>query len=284
VYALLLLFGCSCAKREKLLIGGAGWPQIAIIDKASGKMEWQHPLAPEEECNDVEITPQGEILYAGKQTARLITRDHREVWTYAVQSPEAVYTATRLPSGNYMLCIAGWPARIVEVDRTGTVQKEASLHIPSRSVEGQFRQIFKTPDSTYLIPLYEKHKVSEVSEDGTKVLRSFYCGGLPYSVKLADNGNWIVSTGAGRSIVEFAPQLKTIVRTIETKGLSYGAVVYAGEAIRYRNGNTLVANWNGESADKSQPCLFEVDSTNRVVWRLYHPEISNISTVYSFFE
>ncbi|MDR3262592.1 MAG: hypothetical protein LBT78_12285 [Tannerella sp.] len=284
IYLTLLLVCCSCAKKEKLLIGGAGWPQIAIIDKASGTIEWSHPLAPEEECNDVEATSRGEILYAGKQSAKLITRKHQPVWSYEAKEGEAIYTATILESGNYMLAIAGLPARIVELDKKGVPVKEVSFHAATPDIDRQFRHILKTPQNTYLVPLMDKHKVSELNDEG-RVLKSILCGGNPFSVQLTEDGKWLVSCGDAHSFVEIDPEARKIVKTVESGDLNYGALLCVSELIRYRNGNTLIANWNGHSEDTSQPLLLELDSTNRVVWRLaYNPEITNISTVYSFFE
>ncbi|MDR3267691.1 MAG: hypothetical protein LBT83_01305 [Tannerella sp.] len=284
IYLTLLLVCCSCAKKEKLLIGGAGWQQIAIVDKASGTIEWSHPLAPEEECNDVEMTPRGEILYAGKQAAKLITRKHETVWSYEAGESEAIYTATRLESGNYLLAIAGYPARIVELDTQGEPVKEVTFHAAAMDRSRQFRHILKTPENTYVVPLMDKHKVSELDENG-HTLRTTYCGGSPFSVKLIDDGNWLVSGGDARFLAEVNPRTRSILKTVTSENLNWSSLLCVGELIRYKNGNTLIANWNGNSEDKSQPHLLEIDADGQVVWRLpFHPEIIRVSTVYSFFK
>jgi hypothetical protein len=55
------------------------------------------------------------------------------------------------------------------------------------------------------------------------------------------------------------------------------------EPFCYKNGNVLVANWNGHSKDKTQPKLVEFDPKNLVVWKMAPNEaISNISAVHSF--
>ncbi|MDR2138588.1 MAG: hypothetical protein LBP50_03440 [Tannerella sp.] len=284
ICVMLLLVCSACRQKEKLLAGGAGWPQIAILDKASGKIEWSHPLAPEEECNDVEMTPQGEILYAYKGGARLITRRGRVVWDYRVKESEAVYTATCLESGRYLLAVAGLPMRLVELDRKGMPVKEVTYRTATQDLTRQFRHVLKTQQNTYLIPLTDKYKIVELNEDG-KVLRSVYSEGEPVALVSAENGNWLIACGNSRCILEIHPEYRKIVRRIETRDLSYGSLLYVGEIVRYKNGNTLIANWNGESDDKTQPVLLEIDPDNKVVWRLpYTPEVSNISTVYPFFE
>jgi outer membrane protein assembly factor BamB len=284
IFLTLLLLCSSCIKKEKLLIGGSGWQQIAIVDKSSGKIEWNHPLDDGDECNDLEMTPDGKILYAHKQGARLIARDHQVIWEYKAGEGEELFTATRLESGNYMVALCGVPARIVELDRKGTPVKELTFNMASPDVHRQFRQILKTPHNTYLIPFMSKGKVSEIDENG-RIINSVLCGGTPFSVKLTGNGHWLVSCGDGRSFVEINPETRTIVKTVETSNLNWGSLLFVAELIRYKNGNTLIANWNGHSNDKSQPLLFETDSTNHIVWRLpAHPEITNISAVCSFFD
>jgi hypothetical protein len=280
----MLLVCCSCTKKEKLLIGGVGWQQIAIVDKASGEVEWSHPLEADEECNDVELTPRGEILYAGKKDAKLITRKHETVWSYEVGASEAVYTAACIESGHYLLAIAGFPARLVELDKTGEVIREVTFHAASRELERQFRQILKTPQNTYLVPLIDKHKISEIGEDG-RTVRTVYCGGNPVAIKVTQEGNWLISGGESRFIAEINPDTKEVLRNVVSGDLNWSAFLYVGELIRYENGNTLVANWNGGGEDKSQPQILEIDGNNQVVWRLpYHPDIAHVSSVYSFFE
>ena len=283
IFLVLLLLCCSCSRKEKLLIGGSGWQQIAIIDKSSGKIEWKHELAPEEECNKVEMTPKGHILYAYKQGARLIDRKHQVIWDYKVNEGEELHFATHLESGDFLLAICGDPARIVELDGKGNPIKEIPFMTAIPDVHNQFRQILKTPQNTYLIPLMGKYKVSEMNEEG-RFIKSVLCNGTPFSIKLIDDGNWLVSCGDGHALEEINAETKAVIQKIETANLNWGALLFVAEAIRYPNGNTLIANWNGHSDDKSQPLLLEINTSHQIVWRLpNNPEISHISTVFSFF-
>jgi len=284
VFLLLLILCCSCAQKEKLLIGGSGWQHIAIVDKKSGKIEWIHDLAVGEECNKVEMTPNGYILYAYKQGARLIDRKHQVIWDYIAGEGEELHFASLLESGNYLLAMCGHPARITELDKDGNPCKEFTFDTAIPDVHNQFRQILKTPQNTYLIPLMGKHKISELDENG-RFLKSVLCGGTPFSVKLIEEGNWLVSCGDGRSLVEIDAKTRATLKKIETTSLNWGSLLFVAEAIRYNNGNTLIANWNGRSNDKSQPRLLEINPDDQIVWRLpFNPEISLITTVFSFFE
>ena len=86
-YCLLLFPSCD-DKQEKLLVSGCGWKQVSILDKASGKIEWTHPLQSGEDCNDVELTTEGNILYAYTTGARLINRQQEVLWDFKADEKE----------------------------------------------------------------------------------------------------------------------------------------------------------------------------------------------------
>ena len=284
IFLAVLLLCCACTKKEKLIIGGSEWQQIAIIDKASGKIEWKHELMPEEECNKVEVTPKGHILYAYKQGAKLIDRKHQVIWDYKANEGEELHYAS-YSDGNYVLAICGMPARIVELDNSGSPIMEIMFHTGIPNVNDQFRQIQKTTENTYLIPLMSKNKISELNEKG-RFTRSVLTGGSPFSVKLIDDGTWLVSCGEGRMLAEIDPEQKGISKTIDSSDLNFGSFLFVAEAIRYENGNTLIANGskNGRQNDRSQPLLLEINPSNQIVWRLpLNPEIGNVTSVYSFY-
>lgn len=291
-YLVIVLFGlviagicCSCnTSREKLLVSGCGWKQVAILDKESGQIEWSHPLNKGEDCNDVEITKEGHVLYAYTAGARLIDRNHHTLWDFKAQKGEELFTATHLPSGNYMLAICGTPSRIVELDANGKLIGELQFDTSITGVHDQFRQIVKTPSGTYLIPLMGKGEVVEMNREKEIVNRA-ECGGNPFAIQILGNGNWLVSCGDAHNFVEIDPASKQIVRKVGSDDLQNISLLFVAELVRYKNGNTLISNWNGHSKDKSQPLLVEITPDNEVVWTLpANPEIVNISAVYSFKE
>lgn len=283
IYLLVGICCCSCSKKEKLIVGSFDWQQIAIVDKTSGDIEWIYDLLPEEECYDVEVTPKNEVLYAYKKGAKLIKRDHQVVWDYKAGENEELYTATRLESGNFLLAMAGAPARIVELDKNGEVVKEVTFNTATPDISQQFRHIVKTPNNTYVVPLMNKSKIAEIDETG-RFKRSIFCGGTPNAVALTDS-SWVVACGDARSFVEIALENKRVTRTVETSSLNWGTIFYVADIVRYKNGNTLIANYLGSSEDQSQMPLLEIDPDNKIVWRLSNnPQIPRISTMYSFFE
>lgn len=276
--------GQSAGKRkaEKLLIAGCGWDKIAVIDKQTQKLEWEHCLNQGDDCNDVELTRGNEILYAYTGGARLITRKQEVVWDYRVKPGEELFTATEFSRGRYLLGICGHPARILELNRKGETVSELTFETGIGRVHSQFRQILKTKRNTYIIPLFGTGNVVEIDRKG-KLLKRVEVGGNLFSVKLLRNGFWLVGCGDAHKWVEIDPRQGTVIRTVHSDSLPDVDLLFVAEVCSRRNGCTLVANWNGHSRDKTQPKLLEVDERNRVVWRLGPvPEIRNISAVFPF--
>jgi len=279
---LLVVLSCSCTVSEKLLIGGCGWDKVAIVDKKSNTLEWTHQLQKGDDCNDVEITKAGNVLYAYKGGARLITRNHDVIWDFKVEKGQELYTATELPSGEYLLAVCAIPSRIITLNSKGEKTKEQNFDSGITNVHGQFRQILPTPANTYLIPLMGKGEVIELTQTG-EVIRRVTVGGNPFSVKLLPDGNWLVACGDAHKLVVVDSEKQAVKQTIAAEDVSNVALLFVAEMNNYPNGNVLISNWNGHSKDKNQPKLIELDSKSQVVWTLApNDEITNISAVYSF--
>jgi len=282
IIGILVVVSCSCTVSEKFLIGGCGWDKVAIVDKKSSALEWTHQLQKGDDCNDVEITKAGNVLYAYKGGARLITRNQDVIWDFKVEKGQELYTATELPSGEYLLAVCAVPSRIITLNSKGEKIKEQNFDSGITNVHGQFRQILPTPANTYLIPLMGKGEVIELTQTG-EVIRRVTVGGNPFSVKLLPDGNWLVACGDAHKLVVVDSEKQAVKQTIAAEDVSNVALLFVAEMNNYPNGNVLISNWNGHSKDKNQPKLIELDSKSQVVWTLApNDEITNISAVYSF--
>jgi hypothetical protein len=287
-YFLLILLSCAiltaCKGDEKLAIAGSGWSEIAIINKKTADIEWKHGLQAEEECNDIEVTPKGDVLYAYKQGARLITREHATVWDYKANEGEEIHSVSQLPDGGFLIGACGQPARIVELDNDGKQRKEVIFNPVSFDTHNQFRQVTKTDSGTYLIPLTEKRKIIRLTSEG-KNKGSVFLGYDLFSVKTLPEGNWLVSCGKDRLFIVLNPNLNILEEgsKYETSNVKGASLQFVGEIIPYNNGHALIAN--GKLPEGSpNPLLIEIDASRNVVWTLpYNKEIQNITAVYSFF-
>lgn len=267
---------------EKFLIAGCGWSKIAVIDKQTQQLEWEHRLNKGDDCNDVELTRKNEILYAYTGGARLINWEQQVVWDYKVKAGEELFTATEIVRGRYLLGICGHPARIVELNWKGKVVDEFMFETGIDRVHNQFRQILKTKRNTYIVPLFGSGDVVEIDRDG-KILKRVKAGGNLFSVKLLRDEFWLVGCGDAHKWVEIDSRLGRVSRTVHSDSLSGISLLFVAEVCPYENGHVLVANWNGHSKDKMQPKLLEIDKQNRVVWQLGNTgEIVNVSAVFPF--
>jgi len=278
---LLLIPFCSIGKvREKLLISGCNWDKVVIVDKQSNAVEWTHHLQKGDDCNDVEITRAGNILYAYKGGARLVNRAQTILWDFQVEKGQELYTATELPSGEYLLAVCAIPSRIITLNSKGVKINEQNFDSGVANVHGQFRQILPTKENTCIIPLMGKGEVIELTQSG-EVIRRIEVGGNPFSVKLMKNGNWIVGCGDAHKFVIVDPIRQIVKESITADDISGVALLFVAEPHSYRNGNVMFANWNGHSKDKTQPSLVEIDEDNNVVWTLKATE--NNEKISAFF-
>lgn len=267
--------------KEKLLIAGCGWNKVAVVDKRTGRLDWEHLLGKGEDCNDVELTKEKNILYAYTSGARLITPSQQVVWDYRVKAgEEELFTATQLASGGYLLAICGHPARIVELDNQGRPLKEIHFETGIKRVHNQFRQIEKTAHGTYLVPLFATGTLIEIDADG-KTVNRVQIGGTLFSIKQQKGGKALVACGDGHKLAEVDMNTWQVVRTISSDDVPGVSLLFVAEPCVYRKGRMLICNWNGHSKDKSQPKLIEIDRKNRIKWTLDdRGAIKNISAVY----
>lgn len=268
-------------KGEKFLVAGCGWDKVAVVDKRTAHLDWVHTIGKGEDCNDVEVTRERNILYAYTSGARLITPEQKVVWDYKVGREEELFTATQLPKGGYLLAVCGHPARIVELDKNGKPVKEITFETGIKPVHNQFRQIEKTKRGTYLIPLFATGELIEMTASG-QILHRIEVGGTPFSVKQLKKGKrLLVGCGDGHRWVEVDASTWKIDRSVASDDLEGVTLLFVAELSRYQDGTTLLCNWNGHSKDKSQPKLLEISRDNRIIWKLPDSEqIRNISAVW----
>ena len=265
--SLFLASFVSCGKKPvKLLLCGSGWNKIVIIDKETKQIEWTHELEDGEECNSVEYTPNGNILYSYSGGAKLITKDHKVLWDIPAPDGSEMQTATVMDDGNYLLASCGNPATILEVNRKGEVLSETKYDTGVDHPHAQFRQVRKNHRGNYIIPVFATSDLREVSPEGN-LIKSVEVGGTPFTTLFLPNGNYLVSCGDGHYFAEVDFNRGEILYkkdNVEGIPLSLVAGLLLSE-----NDNLYIANWQGHNKDaEGQPQLVELDKNNRIVWSL----------------
>lgn len=281
-FLILFLFVVAlyASAQQKFLVGGSGWPQVAIIDKTTGEIEWSHKLDKGTECNDAEVTKEGNILIAYKKGAKLITKNQEIIWDFKAETGQELFTATQLPNGNYFLAACAQPARFITLNKKGKKIKEQNYDLKLKNTHAQFRQVLRTAKGTIIIPVLGKGEVIEINKKN-KVLRKIKVGGNPFSVKMLPDGNWLVACGDAHKFVIIDPKTESIVKSVLDTDVPENAFHFVAEPYLLKNGNYIFANWNGHAKDKTQPKIIELDANNKVVWTLPHNDnIKNISTIF----
>ena len=280
-FLILFLFtiSCSASAQQKLLVSGSGWDKVAILDKTSGEIEWSHQLEKGTECNDTEMTREGNILIGYKKGAKLITKNQEVLWDFKAEAGQELFTATQLPNGNYFLAACAHPSRFITLNKKGKIIKEQNLDLKVKNIHGQFRQVTPSPNKTLIIPVLGKGEVIEINKKN-KVLRRIKIEGNLFSVKILPDGNWLVACGDGHKFVIVDPKKETIIKTVSDSDIPDYSLFFVAEPHLLKNGNYMFANWNGHAKDKTQPKIIEIDTDNNVVWTLPHNDnIRNISTI-----
>lgn len=285
----IALLGMSTAfgqkKTEKLLLGGSGWNKIVIIDKATGKIEWEHPLEKGWECNSVAATPDGNILFSYARGAKVVNREHKELWNIAAPAGCEMQTARILPGGNCLLAWAGHPAVVMEVSSDGKILSRTEYDTGVKRPHSQFRQVNKNTRGNYLVPIISTSEVHEISPEG-KLVKITKVEGNPFTVLSSKGKNYWVACGDAHILLEANLENGKVIRRYAERDIEGTNLYFVAGLFPSAKGGIYVCNWQGHSRNAKEtnsPQLFEIDKKGKMVWSLNDHEafgmISAVSTI-----
>ncbi len=279
LFILFVFVSFSISAQQKFLVGGSGWNKIAIIDKNTAKIDWSYDLPEKSECNHVRFTQDGDILFSYKKGARLVNSSNETIWDYKANEGEEVHTAKQLANGNYFLGVCAQPSRFITLNSKGEKISEQNYELGIDRNHGQFRQVTPTTNETIIIPVLGKSEIIEIDKNNT-VLRKIKVEGNLFSVKVLPNKKWLVACGDAHKFVIVDPKNEKIVKEYTNDFVKGSSLNFVADLHLLKNGNFLIANWNGHSKDKTQAKLVEISKKGKVLWTLPHnDEIRNISSV-----
>ena len=243
-----------------------------------GRVEWKLPCR---QIHDLHLLSDGHLLYQDGWTRVVeLDTDRQPVWQYDAKGtaarPVEVHAFQRLPDGITMIVESG-PARIIEVDRAGTVVREIPLTVTTPSTHSDTRNARKTAAGTYLVAHERDGAVREYDATGEVVWEydvplfgkprkgghgpeAF--GDQVYSAVRLENGNTLIGTGNGHSVLEVTPE-KEIVWKLEQNDLPGITLAWVTQVARLPSGNTLLVNCH---AGSDNPQIIEVTPDKRVAW------------------
>jgi hypothetical protein len=257
-----------------------GWDNkhIAIVD-SKGKVEWEYPV-PANSMHDIQLLPNGNILFHNGVTVQEVSKDKQVVWEYTSKPKEGyagrvtVHSFERLPNGLTMIAESG-NCRLIEVDKDGKIVHEIPLTVDKPSVGSDTRLVRSVPGGGYLVAHEADGKVREYDRNG-KVVWQYALdlnnlppsGGLTghgtnvFSAKRLPNGNTLIGGGNNNRVFE-VNKAGEIVWSVESKDLPGITLCWITQIEALPNGNVIFGN---SHAGPDNPQLIEVSRDKKIVW------------------
>jgi len=267
-------------KARRVLAADDSTQRLAIV-APDGSLEWEIKVGA---IHDAWVLPNGNILFQQGWTKILeVTPDKKTVWEYDAGKMNGnegkrveVHAFQRVENGLTMIAESG-PARIIEVDNAGKVHREIKLKVNHPNTHSDTRLVRKIANGNYLVAHESDGFVREYDGAGTVVWEyevplfgkerkgghgpeAF--GNSVFSAIRLPNGNTLIGTGNGHSVLEVSPQ-KEIVWKVEQNDLPGITLAWVTRVERLANGHTLIGNCH---AGPDNPQFLEVTADKNVVW------------------
>ncbi|MCC9603150.1 esterase-like activity of phytase family protein [Stieleria sp. JC731] len=237
--------------------------------------------------HDIHVLKNGNILtHQNTEIVELDGQSHEVVWKFESRKLTdkrrvELHSVAPLPNGNLMVALSG-QGTIYEIDRDGKVDRKFDLkrdnphpHRDTRLVH----PIVKGDDWTYLIAQEGDGFVREYNRDG-KIIWDYDVpmfgkeakgghgpeafGDAVFSAVRLENGNTLIATGNGHSLLEVTPA-KEIVWKVEQNDLPGITLAWVTTLQVMPNGNIVFGNCH---AGPGQPQIIELTRDKKVVWSL----------------
>ncbi|MFG0334241.1 MAG: PQQ-binding-like beta-propeller repeat protein, partial [Maioricimonas sp. JB049] len=269
------------AAGRRILAADSSSKRLALIDE-EGQTVWQHQIGPLHDLHQlengnilcqldwtriVEINPGSDTIVWEYDAARANGNKGRKVEVHAFQ---------RLTDGNTMIVESG-PARIIEVARDGSLVREVPLQVDNPHPHHDTRLARKLDSGNYLVCHESDGAVREYAPAGDIVwaydvplfgrapqkghgLEAF--GNQCFAALRLDNGNTLITTGNGHSVIEVTPT-KEIVWSLHQEDLPGIRLAWVTTLQVLANGNIVIGNCH---AGPENPQLIEITRNKEIVW------------------
>ena len=283
IVALLTASSVNAAKRptRRFIAADSSKQRIAIIAE-DGSLEWERKIGP---LHDLHVLSSGNILLQDSWTHVLEVDPNTDaiVWEYeATQAKDnanrrvEIHAFQRVSSGLTMVVESG-PSRILELDHNGNRAAEIRLTVNKPHPHRDTRLVRRLPSGNYLVCHEGDGAVREYDSSGTVVweyqvplfgkaragghgVEAF--GNQCFSALRLANGNTLIGTGNGHSVIEVTPGGK-IVWSIHQDDLPGIRLAWVTSLQVLPSGNVLIGNCH---AGPENPQLIEVNRNRKVVW------------------
>lgn len=278
--SLLLMLSASLSADHRLITQGNG--KLAIVEK-DGSISWEMKWGG---IHDLHVLKNGNIMVQRnmREVVEIDVKTKKVVWSYDSSRANGnegkrveVHAFQPLSDGNVMIVESG-PARIVEVDKEGNLKKEIKLKVDRPHPHTDSRLARKLASGNYLVCHEGDGKIREYDGSG-KVVWEYEVpmfgkkakgghgpeafGNKAFAAVRLQNGNTLIATGNGHSVIEVTPA-KKVVWKIEQNDLPNITLAWVTTLEVLPNGNYVIGNCH---AGPKNPLLIELDpKSKKVVW------------------
>ncbi len=272
------------AEHRVLCVGN---DKLAVV-QPDGKIDWEMPW--KGGTHDLHVMKNGNILAVrdGHVVVEVDRAGKTEVWSYDSAKMNGnegkrveVHAVQPLENGDVMIAESG-PARIIEVSRKGELKKSVALKVDKPDPHRDTRLARKLENGNYLVS-HEGDGVVREYDGGSKVVWEFPVplfgkerkdghgpeafGNQAFSAIRLKNGNTLIGTGNGHSVLEVTPE-KKIVWEVHQNDLTGITLAWVTTLDVRPNGNIVLGNCH---AGAGQPQIVEIEHDSRhVIWAFAH--------------
>lgn len=265
---------------HRVLTAGKG--KIAIVDE-KGKIEWQYKIGP---YHDLHYLENGNILTQSnmQKIIEVDPKSNKLVWTYNAgvmngnkgKSVE-VHAFQRLENGHTMIVESG-TARIIEVDHQGNIHHQIKLKVNKPNSHSDTRLARKLTNGNYLVSHENDGFIREYNSKGSVIWEyeiplfgkakkgghgPTAWGNKTFSCLRLKNGNTLIATGNGHSVIEVTPK-KEIVWHLKQNDIPGVTLAWVTTLQVLDNGNYVIGNCH---AGPDNPQIIEITRDKELVWQ-----------------
>ncbi|TWU04620.1 outer membrane protein assembly factor BamB family protein [Stieleria varia] len=272
-------FAASPASAEHAFIANQG-RKLFRFDE-NGSLDWEMEIggAP----HDMHVLPNGNLLtHEGTRVVEIDLQKKERVWSFdskslATESAVELHSIAPLPNGQVMVALSG-EGKIYEIDRDGKVHHSITLKRDHPHPHRDTRLVRPLADGGYLVAQEGDGVVREYDHDG-KITWEYDVpmfgkpaqgghgpeafGDAVFSALRLPNGNTLIGTGNGHSILEVTPA-KEIVWQVHQNDLDGITLAWVTTLEVHPNGHIVIGNCH---AGEDNPQLIEIDRDKKVHWQ-----------------
>lgn len=257
--------------------------KLAIVNP-EGKIEWEMPWGG---IHDIHVLGNGHIMVqqGAAKVAEIDPETKKVVWSYDSAKSNGnegkrveVHAFQPLADGRVMIVESG-AGRIIEIDREGKLLKEIPLKRNRPDAHSDTRLVRKLENGNYLVAQESDGFIREYDGKSGEVVWEYEVpmfgqeprgghgpeafGNKAFSAVRLKNGNTLIATGNGHSVIEVTPA-KEIIWKITQNELPGITLAWVTTLEVLPNGHYMIGNCH---AGPDNPLLVEVDpKTKKVVW------------------